>query len=84
MGSYGDNYPFLYIYLQQNLSHVSEVRQGWAAELGAVNRRYEVAVQAIVQQGVDDAMLRSVRDARGGCDCSRSPASPTGSGGWTP
>ena len=64
MGSYGDNYPFLYVYLQQNLSHVSEDRQGWAAELRAVNRRYEAAVQGIVQQGVDDGTLRPVLDAK--------------------
>ncbi|MCW2616522.1 MAG: hypothetical protein JWN08_3516 [Frankiales bacterium] len=64
MRSYSDNYPFLYVYLQQNLSHVSEERQGWAAELRGVNRRYEAAVQAIVQQGVDDGSLRPVLDAR--------------------
>ena len=64
MRSYADNYPFLYVYLQQNLSHVSEERQGWAAELRAVNRRYEAAVQAMVQQGVDDGTLRPVLDAK--------------------
>ena len=64
MQSYADNYPFLYVYLQQNLSHVSEERQGWAADLRAVNRRYEAAVQAMVQQGVDDGTLRPVLDAK--------------------
>lgn len=64
MRSYSDNYPFLYVYLQQNLSHVSKGRQGWAAELRAVNRRYEAAVQDIVQQGVADGTLRPVLDAR--------------------
>lgn len=64
MQSYADNYPFLYVYLQQNLSHVSEERQGWAAELRAVNRRYETAVQAMVQQGIDDGTLRPVVDVK--------------------
>ena len=68
MGSHGDNYPFPCIYLEQNLSRVSEERQGWVAELCAVNRRYKAAVQAIVQQGVDDGTLRPAPDARGGCD----------------
>ena len=64
MVSYAENYPFLYVYLQQNLSHVSEQRQGWAAELRGVNRRYEAAVQGIVQQGIDDGTLRPVLDAK--------------------
>ena len=64
MRSYADNYPFLYVYLQQNLSHVSEERQGWAAELRGVNRRYEAAVQAMVQQGIEDGTLRPVLDAK--------------------
>ena len=67
-GSHGDNHPFPCIYLQQNLSHVPEERQGWAAELRAVNRRYKAAVQAIVQQGVDDETLWPAPDARGSCD----------------
>ena len=64
MLSYAENYPFLYVYLQQNLRHVSEERQGWAAELRAVNRRYEAAVQRIIQQGVDDGSLRPVLNSK--------------------
>ena len=67
-GSHGDNHLFPCIYLQQNLSHALEERQGWAAELRAVNRRYKAAVQATVQQGVDDGTLRPAPDARGSCD----------------
>ena len=43
---------------------MSQERQGWAAELRSVNRRYEAAVQRIVQEGVDDGSLRPVLDAK--------------------
>lgn len=64
MSSYAEHYPFLYVYLQENLAHVAEERRGWAEELRGVNRRYEAAVQDIVQQGVDEGSLRGITDAR--------------------
>ena len=69
MDSHSGNDACLCIYLQQTLSHVPEERQGRSVELCVVNRRYRAAVQAFVQQGVDEAPLRPAPDARGGCDC---------------
>lgn len=64
MTSYAANYPFLYIYLQENLAHVSDKRQGWAREFRQVNRRYEAAVQAIVEEGIQDGSLAGRTDSR--------------------
>lgn len=64
MVSYAENYPFLYVYLQENLAHVAEARREWAEEMRKVNRRWEEAVTAIVTQGVEEGTLRPVTDPR--------------------
>lgn len=57
MSSYAEHYPFLYVYLQENLSQVAEERRPWARQMRSVNRRYEAAVEAIVAAGVADGSL---------------------------
>ena len=64
MTSYAEHYPFLYVYVQENLSDVGEKRQAWARQMRRVNRRYEQTVEAIVREGVEDGSLRAVGDPR--------------------
>lgn len=64
MASYARHYPFLYVYLQENLAHVGDERREWAQRMRAINRRWEAAVEAMVQQGMDDGSLRPLGDAR--------------------
>lgn len=64
MCSYADHYPFLYVYLQEDLGHVTARRQAWAQQMRLVNRRYEEAVEAIVREGIEEGTLRPVTDPR--------------------
>jgi AcrR family transcriptional regulator len=64
MCSYADHYPFLYVYLQENLGQVVGQRQAWAQQMRLVNRRYEEAVEAIVRTGIEEGTLRPVTDPR--------------------
>ena len=64
MKSYADNYPFLYVYTQENLAYVSESRRQWAEEMRKVNRRWEDAVATIVTQGIDEGSLHPITDPR--------------------
>lgn len=64
MEAFANHYPLLYVYLQENLAHVEDQRKDWAGMMRDVNRRWEAAVQAIVQQGFDDGSLRRIGDAR--------------------
>lgn len=64
MCSYAEHYPFLYVYLQENLAHVTESRKAWARQMRAVNRRYEEAVEAIIREGIEEGSLRPVSDPR--------------------
>lgn len=60
MCSYAEHYPFLYVYLQENMAHVDPKRKAWAAEMRRVNRRYEGAVTDIIGQGIDEGSIRAV------------------------
>lgn len=60
--SFADNYPLLYMYLEENLSHVGKNRQAWAAEMRAVNRRYVRAIEQIIEQGITAGSLRPLAD----------------------
>lgn len=64
MASYADHYPFLYVYLQEDLAHVEDGRRAWAQEMRQVNRRWEAAVTAIVQQGLDEGSMRTSAPVR--------------------
>lgn len=64
MTAYAAHYPYLYVYVQENLAHVEGKRQAWASEMRAVNRRYENAVTAIIEQGVAEGSLRPVSEPR--------------------
>jgi acetyl esterase len=64
MRSFAEHYPLLYMYLEENLSHVTKNQQAWAAEMRAVNRRYVGAVEGIIRDGVAEGTLRPVADPR--------------------
>lgn len=63
MLSYAAHYPFLYVFIQEDLSHVTESRASWAAEMRAINRRYEQVVISLIQEGYDEGSLREVGPA---------------------
>ncbi len=63
MTSYAENFPFLYIYLQENMAQISGKRQAWAERMRAVNRRYERAIGEMIQQGLDEGTIKAVAPA---------------------
>lgn len=64
MSSYAEHYPFLYVYLEENLAHVAEQRRPWARAMRSVNRRYEAAVEAIITQGIAEGSLVAITEPR--------------------
>jgi acetyl esterase len=62
--SYAEHYPLLFMYLEENLSHVAKSRQAWASEMRAVNRRYVAAIEQIIHQGIAAGSLRPIADPR--------------------
>ena len=63
MVSYAESYPFLYVFIQENLAHVGDRRSAWSKEMRSLNKRYENVVIGLIQSGIDDGSIRAVADA---------------------
>jgi TetR/AcrR family transcriptional regulator, cholesterol catabolism regulator len=64
MASYAATYPLLYVYLRENLSQVDPERTEWSKYMRGLSHRFEDAVIAIVQEGIDDGSIRPLASAR--------------------
>ena len=64
MISYAANYPLLYIYIREDLIHVSDKRSAWSAQMRKLNRSIEQSVIDIIEQGYADGSFRRVGSAR--------------------
>ncbi len=62
MESYATHYPFLYVFIQENLTHVAADQEVWAEEMRSLNRRYEGALIAIIEEGIADGSIRSAAE----------------------
>ncbi len=64
MSSYGEHYPLFYIYIRENLSHVSTERSSWSAEMREMNQRTTQAMINVIEQGYADGSFRKVGSSR--------------------
>lgn len=64
MQSYASNYPLLYIYVREDLSHVSDKRSKWSLHMRKLNRSIEQSVIQMIEQGFDDGSLRRIGSSR--------------------
>ena len=62
--SYAAHYPYLFVYVQEDMAHLDQ-SSSWGREMHGLSRRFDKAVQEIVQQGLDKGSLKcKVGDAR--------------------
>jgi TetR/AcrR family transcriptional regulator, cholesterol catabolism regulator len=64
MDAYSAHYPYLFVYIQEDLSKVGDGQSAWARQMSALNRRYDDAVAGIVESGFADGSIRPVGPAR--------------------
>lgn len=64
MISYAAHYPLLFIYIREDLAHVSDRRSDWSSHMRGLNRGIENAVIEIIEQGYRDGSLRRIGSAR--------------------
>lgn len=64
MQSYSENYPLLYIYIREDLAHVSDKRSAWSSDMRALNRSIEQSVIDILEQGFAVGSFRKVGSSR--------------------
>lgn len=63
MRAYADHYPILYVFVQENLSHVTGPEAAWAEHMRRVNKEYEQIVVELVQAGYDEGTMRATAPA---------------------
>lgn len=63
MLSYAAHFPVLYVFIQENLSHVPDQHVSWATDMRSANFRYERILADIVQQGLDEGTIRPLAPA---------------------
>ena len=64
MSSYAAHYPYLFVYIQEDLSKVADRKSPWARQMAVINKRYDDAVIGIVESGFEDGSIRPVAPAR--------------------
>ena len=64
MASYSAHYPYLFVYIQEDLSKVADRRSAWARQMTVINKRYDDAVIGIVESGFKEGSIRQVGSAR--------------------
>jgi AcrR family transcriptional regulator len=63
MSSYEAHYPYLYVYVQEDISQLAGGDTRFAEEMLSIDRQYTQAFTRVVQEGLDDGSLRSAAPA---------------------
>jgi TetR/AcrR family transcriptional regulator, cholesterol catabolism regulator len=63
MQSYARHYPYLYVFVQENMAHMTDDTP-WGREMVQLSRRFDEAVRKIIQQGIDDGLFATEGDSR--------------------
>lgn len=64
MKSYEETYPLLYIYIRENLNHVSDQRSAWSAHMRTLNAQITDSIVRIIQQGYEDGSFWQIGQPR--------------------
>jgi TetR/AcrR family transcriptional regulator, cholesterol catabolism regulator len=63
MASYSAHYPYLFVYIQEDLSKVADHQSAWARQMTVINKRYDDAVIGIVESGFEEGPIRPAGSA---------------------
>ncbi|MTE00289.1 TetR family transcriptional regulator [Paracoccus sp. YIM 132242] len=58
MKSYRDNYPYLFVYLQQDLNTIVDQKSEWGKEVSGEIHNIEEAFKSLIRQGIASGALR--------------------------
>lgn len=63
MESYARHYPYLYVFIQENMAHMTGDTE-WSRGMIQLTRRFDDAVRAIIQQGIGAGLFSTEGDSR--------------------
>lgn len=58
MRSYEENYPHMYVYIQEQMHQVAREESAWAQEIARKTRAFDAKIVALLRQGVESGELR--------------------------
>jgi AcrR family transcriptional regulator len=59
MKSYEEHYPYLYVYVQEDMARISAKNSSWAREMKKLGDRFEVAALEIVKEGIEKGVIQT-------------------------
>jgi AcrR family transcriptional regulator len=57
--SYEKNYPYVYLYIQEDMTKLSLDNTAWARDMARKTKRLETIITDVLQKGVDEGVFRS-------------------------
>lgn len=62
--SYERHYPYLYVFVQEDMSRLSQDTSAWSKRILALNRRFDLAVLSMIEEGIRSGVFVSSGDAK--------------------
>jgi AcrR family transcriptional regulator len=62
--SYARHYPYLFVYVQEDMTRLMSDKDAWSKNMRSLNKRFDEAVVKIIQAGLDDGSFRTKANAR--------------------
>lgn len=62
--SYERHYPYLFVYVQEDMTRVLSDKTAWSVKMRALSRRFDTAVISIIQDGLDDGTFGTKGNAK--------------------
>ena len=59
MHSYDEHYPYLFVYVQENMAHI-DAKNPWQQDMRDLGQRFDDAVTKIIQEGVAAGTLKPI------------------------
>jgi TetR/AcrR family transcriptional regulator, cholesterol catabolism regulator len=61
--SYEENYPYMYVYIQEDMRKVASETSSWARQMTRQTRRFETITRTLIRQGIENGTFRDdIRD----------------------
>lgn len=58
MKSYSDSYPYMYLYIQEEMHKIADAKTPWAQEMLEKTKGFERAVLALIKEGMEEGSFR--------------------------
>lgn len=62
--SYERHYPYLYVYLQEDMNRLTHDNSAWSQKIIELNHRFDLAVTTIVNEGLEKGVFESGGNAK--------------------